>query len=419
MPQMDFSNASLDDLRVPEFESDVEKQEFLDSMFAGEVPIPITYKAMGVDFTDEEYVAEAIRLRLIGVLSAAAPNYRVVTDDMSHMKLKERRETFLDTNDKMARKQVDYVHERHPYGIMGGNVMMKLTGYSRSVDVYGKSKKVDLLCAGAGIPTVEDMRQMEKYPHMGCVSIVSSSTAARWVYRLIDQNGIDIKRLIFCVELPQLAGGHLGAPKMEDLEDPGKYDPEIIRAKIKKFAPEIPCLLAGGIAYRDQLKRALEMGYQGGGIGIRGLLTQESKLADHLIKDIYLNPNYKTIVNGSSPTGYLGRYLDVPGHTNTPEEWAAYVRYAVKNCISCIEPGECLFLKEAGKDPSDVEHFCIWQDLSRTRLGKKGGVCFSSTERDTIMHDEIYSYRDGNPRVPSMEESFDFWSTHDSPVSTA
>jgi hypothetical protein len=157
------------------------------------------------------------------------------------------------------------------------------------------------------------------------------------------------------------------------------------------------------------------MGYQGVGIATRGLLTKESALSDELIKNVYLDSQYKVVTHDGSPTGYPGRYLDVPGHTHSPEERLAYVQYAVRNCISCIEPGSCLFLKGV-KDPNDP-HFCIGQDLPRTRFGKPGGICFTGTVRDQVMHDPIFRDEQGNLRVPSLEESLNYMMTHDAPSS--
>lgn len=411
MPNMDFSSASMEDLKVPRFQSDTEKRSFLEAMYAGEIPVPVFFQAMGVDFTDHEYAAEVMRIGGIPFLSSAAPGYAVTADDLSHLNKDERRELFLDANDRRATEQVEYVSQCHPHGILGGNAMKKLTGFNRAIDAYGRTGRVDILAAGAGILESGDIQQCGQYPHMELMPIVSSSTAARWIARVAKQIGARIR--MFLVELPQFAGGHLGAGSAEEAQNPDKFDPVVIREGIRKFAAHIPVVLAGGIAYRDQIKRALAMGYQGVGIGLRGLFSRQSKLSNELIETVGLNPAYHVVTNETSPTGYPGRYLDVSAHTCTREERIAYVQYAVRNCISCIEPGECLFLKHAA-DPDDP-HFCIGQDLPRTRFGKPGGVFFVSTERDRIMHDPIYRDAQGNPRTPDLQQAFDFMLTHDAP----
>lgn len=411
MPNMDFSSASMEDLLVPEFRSETKKREFLEAMYNGEVMIPLIFQAMGVDFTDEEYVAEAIRIGGIGTLSAAAPGFEVTANDLSHLSHRKRGELFWDANDRRSTEQVAYVRERHPFGILGGNVMKKLTGFSRSADAYGKTGKVDILAAGAGILEADDLRQAQQYPGMEIMPIVSSSTAARWTMRVAKQIGARIRMIL--VELPQFAGGHLGAGCAAEALAAEKFDPVAIREGIRKSAPHVPVVLAGGIAYRNQIKAALGMGYQGVGIGIRGLMTQESKLSDAIIQDVYLNPRYRVVTNDKSPTGYPGRYIEVPEEKRLPEARIAYAQKAVRNCISCIEPGSCLFLQHAN-DPTD-EHFCIGRDLPDTRMGRRGGIYFGSTERDRIMHDPIYFDADGKPRVPGLEEARDYMVTHDAP----
>jgi NAD(P)H-dependent flavin oxidoreductase YrpB (nitropropane dioxygenase family) len=381
----------------------------MEAMYRGDVPVPLILQAMGVDFTDEEYVAEGMRLRFIATLTAAAPGFRAVANDLSHLSHAERTDIWLNANDQRAGEQVDYVSEAHPFGILAGNAMKKLTGFNRAVDVYGRTGKVKILAAGAGILEANDLRQLQQYPWMEVMPIVSSSTAARWTLRVANQIGMKIRILL--VELPHKAGGHLGAKNAQEALKEENFDPVAIREGIRKFAPHTPVVLAGGIAYRDQIRCALQMGYQGVGVGIRGLFSKESKLSDELITSVGLNPDYNVVTNDLSPTGYPGRYLDAPGNTNTPEERIAYVQYAVRNCFSCIEPGSCLFLKNA-RDPGD-KHYCIGQDLTRTRRGEPGGTYFTSTERDRIMYDPIYFDEQGNPRVPSLEESLTYMLTHD------
>ncbi|MFH0851876.1 MAG: nitronate monooxygenase, partial [Candidatus Peregrinibacteria bacterium] len=345
-------------------------------------------------------------------LSAAAPGYRVTANDLSHLNHRGRSELFLNANDLRATEQVAYVRERHPFGILGGNDMKKLTGFNRSMDAYGKTGKVDILAAGAGILEASDLQQMRQYPGMEIMPIVSSSTAARWTMRVA--RNIEARIRMLLVELPQFAGGHLGAGSAAEAMTAENFDPVAIREGIRRFAPNVPVVLAGGIAYRNQIKAALGMGYQGVGIGIRGLMTQESKLSDAIIRDVYLNPRYKVVTNDRSPTGYPGRYIEVPEERRPPDARIAYARSAVRNCISCIEPGSCLFLKNA-TDPAD-EHYCIGRDLPDTRMGRRGGIYFASTERDRIMHDPIYRDTQGQPRVPTLEEAYNFMMTHDAPL---
>lgn len=407
---MDFSSVSPEDMRVPRFQNETEKKEFMEAMFRGEVPIPIIFQAMGVDFTDERYVAEAMRLGGIGTLSAAAPGYRVTGNDLSNLSRAERSELFLEANDQRMSEQVNFVRDRHPLGILGGNVMKKLRGFSRSVDTYGKTGRVDILAAGAGVLDTNDFTQLKQFPWMEAMPIVSSAVAVRvMVKRYMEKANARIR--IVLVELASKAGGHLGKRSAAEAMEPD--DPAAIRAEIAKYLPGVPVVLAGGIAYRNQIQEALAMGFQGVAIGIRGLMTQESQLSDQIIKDVFLEPRYKVVTNDNSPTGYPGRYLEVPEEARTPEERLAYAQTAVRNCISCIETGECLFLEHA-KDPHDT-HFCIGKDLPRTRFGKRGGTYFVSVERDRIMYDKIYFDAEGNRRVPSLEEMYDFMMTHDAP----
>jgi len=420
MPEMDFSSTSVEGLYVDDFQSEIEKQKYLDAMFAGEIPIPPIYKAMGVDFTGKRYVDAVLRKRLIGVLSAAAPGHEVVTEDMRGLTKGARISKFLQANMASQREQIDYVRERNPYGILGENAMLKLTGYRKAVRTAGESKKVDFTASGAGMLAEKDLKQFEQFPHMGLIAIVSSVVAARGVMRCIAQHNIDIKRIMFCVEDPNTAGGHLGA-KEKDLNGSKRYDPVLIAEQLEHLFPHIPRILAGGIAYRDQYnEKAFQSGYQGGGIGIRGLFNQESELTQELMEEYYFNRIYETVVNGNSPTGYIGRYLNVPRHVQTPEEIDAYVRWAVGNCVACINMKECTFLQAHVKDGEVVpdlesEIFCIGQDLPRTTRGEKGGTVFSSTMRDVIIDDEVYYDADGKFDCPSLSKSHDWWTSHDAP----
>ncbi|MFA6259566.1 MAG: nitronate monooxygenase [Candidatus Peribacteraceae bacterium] len=399
---------------MPSLNSSAEKQEYLDALFTGEERFPLLNGGMGIDFTDETFVAEMARQRRIGVFAFSAPGYRVLENDLSHMTPQQRVQTLRASNQCAIAQKTQHVRDQHEHAIVGANVMKILEDYPATIEDIIASKRIDILFVGAGLPRdlLKRMAQ-DDAKHMRYVPIISSAGIAELFEKLADR-GKGKRPDAYYVELPQFAGGHLGVLKGQDPNDTDTFDPVRIREELQGIAPGRPVILAGGIAYRDQVQAAFDEGYQGAAMGTRLLLTQESGLSDGISRDMYLDPSRDVCVDAHSPTGYMARRLDVACTERTAES----VRQAIRNCVSCVKARDCEFCKNASATNGELQqpedpHYCIARDLTSTRLGI-AKICFTGSQIVTIRHDPLYE-SDGERYVPTLAEALEYALNHDAP----
>jgi len=362
---------------------------------------------MGVDFSNEELVKAVMKEGWIGTLAGSAVGacdyYSNIATEGRGMKVYHR------ANEVAMLRKIDDVRTEVPDGVLAVNLMAAMSDFKEMVDIIGRSGKVDLLFVGAGLP--RDLpEQMTQYPHMHYAPIVSSARAASAMLKA----GIRTGRLptAFYVELPQFAGGHLGASAKDpnDALDGEKFEaakllaeiravfeePDIQKALQEAGWPEIPLILAGGIADENGIARAEAAGADSVSVGTRLLLTQESGLPNNLIEDCYLNREYRVVTGFTSPAGLLSRYLVGPEGQRIDAD-AAAIR---GRCISCIGSARCKFQAEDG----ELNHYCIADRLTKTRRGEEGGTLFTGTCRDDMLDDPIYKDADGRLYIPTVRE---------------
>lgn len=380
-------------MSTPRFDTSAEKTEYLDAMFAGEVSF-WGNGGMGVEFSDHNLVAAVMEEGGFGTLAASAIGYNSRHDDIKREANFQRRvELYHAANETEIQRQIALVRERMPYGILGANIMAAMSDFRRMVDAIGRSGGVDILYVGAGLPR-ELASMMTQYPHMRYAPIVSSDRAAKIMMK--SAAGTDRPPDAFYVELPQYAGGHLGAKDVEDALDAEKFAADKLFQKIHTVTPDTPLILAGGVAYRQDIEKAFAMGYKGVAMGTRLLLTQESGLPDSTIKDDYLDPRREAVTGMTSPAGLPSRYLKpIPD-----DETAGIATEVRQQCVSCIGSDRCKFIKEETR-------YCIARHLPLTRLGLPDGVLFTGSCIEKIRRDSLYS-RNGERYVPTVRETAEF-----------
>ena len=399
-------------LTANSFGSKSDKYEYLrEELLTGRTPFPITMGGMGTAFSNSSAVGAITRLGGIGTLTTAAAgavSLRLHPDEMAGTK-EGRREQFHDRSRQVLAAQIAEIREEFPNAIVAGNAMDILDDSRGTVEQVIKIGDIDLMMLGAGLPRWAPERFAEEDCKNTCLGvIVSSRVAAELILRVVRKKG-GRKPDFFYVELPQYAGGHLGQPKLEHVNDCKMHDPERIRQELLELDKSIPALLGGGIAYRDQIQRALDLGYQGVVMGTRCLLTQESGMPNETIENRYLNPDFATIEDVRSATGYPARRLDTP----LTERTRATVQEAIKHCITCLPANRCKFIATAGEDDADL--YCIARDLPKATAGWQDGVLFTGSQRDTMMNDDLYRGPDGQIHIPTMAEAMEFTFTHDAP----
>ena len=161
-------------------------------------------------------------------------------------------------------------------GLLALNVM-------RAVSEYGPLVKralecgVDAVVVGAGLPLdLPDLAQ--DHPGALLVPILSDARGVQLLVRKWERK----KRLpdAIVIEHPRLAGGHLGAAKIADLNDP-RFDfenvipPSLAFLRAAGIEKEIPLIAAGGIRSFEDIARVQALGAAAAQLGTPFAVTQE------------------------------------------------------------------------------------------------------------------------------------------------
>jgi nitronate monooxygenase len=151
----------------------------------------------------------------------------------------------------------------------------------RAVSEYGPSVTralecgIDAVVVGAGLPLdLPDLAQ--DHPKALLVPILSDARGVQLLVRKWERK----KRLpdAIVIEHPRLAGGHLCAAKIADLNDP-RFDFENVIPQtltfLRAMGVEIPLIAAGGIRSFEDIARVQALGASAVQLGTPFAVTQE------------------------------------------------------------------------------------------------------------------------------------------------
>ncbi len=146
-------------------------------------------------------------------------------------------------------------------GLLAINIMRAVSAYAASVK-RALEAGIDAVVVGAGLPL--DLPDLAKdHPRAALIPILSDARGVQLIVKKWERK----KRLpdAIVIEHPRLAGGHLGAAKIADLNDP-RFDFEnVIPQSLAFFRAagierEIPLIAAGGIRTFEDIARLQAMG---------------------------------------------------------------------------------------------------------------------------------------------------------------
>jgi nitronate monooxygenase len=147
------------------------------------------------------------------------------------------------------------------HGLVAMNVMRAVSDYADCVR-RSLAAGIDALVVGAGLPL--DLPDLAaEHPRTALVPILSDARGVQLVIRKWERK----KRMpdAIVLEHPRLAGGHLGAARVEDLNDPRfefensiPQTLEVLRAA--GIEQQTPVIAAGGIRSRQDIGRVVGLG---------------------------------------------------------------------------------------------------------------------------------------------------------------
>jgi len=278
-------------------------------------------------------------------------------------------------------------------GVLAMNVMRAVSDYVAYVR-RSLEAGIDAIVVGAGLPL--DLPDLAAgHPATALVPILSDARGVQLVLRKWERK----KRMPDAVVLehPRLAGGHLGAARVEDLDDP-RFDfersiPDTL-AVLRSAGIEAttPVIAAGGIRSLADIRRVVGLGAAGVQLGTPFAVTTESD-AHPEFKRVLAEAKEEDKVEFVSVAGLPARAVATP--------WLkAYLRaesrlQAVAHVKQrCTKAFDCLAQCGLRDGKAGWGQFCIDQQLASALKGDvKKGLFF--TGRGALpFGDEIRSVRD-------------------------
>jgi len=266
-------------------------------------------------------------------------------------------------------------------GVIAVNIMRAVSQYAAYV-AQACASGADALVVGAGLAL--DLPELtEAWPEVALVPIVSEARAAALIARRWLRRGRAPDAIV--VEHPRFAGGHLGAARLDEVND-ARFDfsrvlPEI-RAALHALgldADRIPLVAAGGINSPERISQAIEAGATAVQVGTPFAVTQEGDahpgfkrvLAQARSEDIVVFMSVAGLPARAVRTPWLARYLD-------KEE---VLRRRAKKRRVCTLAWDCLAQCGLRDGLERAGQFCIDHHLAAALRGDtERGLFFRGSE---------------------------------------
>jgi nitronate monooxygenase len=197
-------------------------------------------------------------------------------------------------------------------GLLAINVMRAVSAYAASVK-RALEAGIDAVVVGAGLPLdLPDLAQ--DHPRAALIPILSDARGVALIVKKWERK----KRLpdAIVIEHPRLAGGHLGAARVADLNDP-RFDWEHVLPQSRAFLrsagieDEVPLIAAGGIGSCEDIARLQSLGAAAAQLGTAFAVTTECD-ADLAFKRVLAQAKQEDLVEFTSVAGLPARAVATP-----------------------------------------------------------------------------------------------------------
>lgn len=280
--------------------------------------LPIVQGGMGVGVSAHRLAGSVAALGGVGTISSVDlrrqhPDLMERTRGLDMAALDEAKALIDAANLEALAREIAAARERAlGRGLLAINVMRAVSAYGPSV-TRALECGIDAVVVGAGLPLdLPDLAQ--DHPHALLVPILSDARGVQLVVRKWERR----KRLpdAIVIEHPRLAGGHLGAAKIADLDDP-RFEFENVIPQALAFLRsagierEIPLIAAGGIRHFDDIARLQALGAAAVQLGTPFAVTLEGD-ADAAFKRVLAEAREEDLVEFTSVAGLPARAVATP-----------------------------------------------------------------------------------------------------------
>ena len=254
-------------------------------------------------------------------------------------------------------------------GWIAVNIMKAVTAYKDYVKQSLRSG-ANAIVVGAGLPL--DLPELSvDYPHTALIPILSDARGIQLVVKKWEKKGRLPDAII--IEHPRLAGGHLGAAKIEDLQDE-RFNFEVAIPLALEFFKtmgiegKIPLIAAGGINCQADILRLQALGASAVQLGTAFAVTIESDASPHF-KKVLAEAKPSDLVEFISAAGLPARAVRTPWLDKylRIEDKLKHVAHKKKKCNMSFD---CLSHCGLRDGNAAVGQFCIDQQLGHAYSGE-------------------------------------------------
>lgn len=266
--------------------------------------LPIVQGGMGVGISAHRLAAAVARENAVGTI--ASVDLRHHHSDLMAQCKGVRDRTVLDRLNLIALdREIRLAREQSEgRGAIAVNVMKAVDQHAALVRQCCESG-ADAVVMGAGLPL--DLPDLcSDFPDVALIPILSDARGVaivlrRWLRKQRIPDAI-------VIEHPRYAGGHLGATRIEDLDDPRFDFDRVIEDVVQTFREQqveserIPLIAAGGINSPAKMREVLALGYAAVQVGTAFAVTAESDA----------HPAFKKVLADAQPSDIV-EFISVAG----------------------------------------------------------------------------------------------------------
>jgi nitronate monooxygenase len=268
-------------------------------------------------------------------------------------------------------------------GLVAVNIMRAVSQYMDYVRQSCESG-AGAIVMGAGLPL--DLPDLAtEYPDVALIPILSDARGVS----LVIKKWMRKNRLpdAIVIEHPKHAGGHLGAPRVEDVADQRFDFDTVIPGVLDVFrdlgieAERIPVIAAGGINSHEKVRQVLDHGASAVQVGTAFAVTEEGD-AHPTFKRVLADAQPEDIVTFMSVAGLPARAVRTPWLANYLKREEKLKDAATKKDHRCTLAWDCLLQCGLRDGLAKAGQFCIDNHLAAALRGDlEKGLFFRGAER--------------------------------------
>ena len=345
----------------------------------GKKLLPIVQGGMGVGVSAHRLAGTVASMGAMGTIASIDLRHHH-PDLMRRSAFREKSvldEVNLIALDREIRSALELAEGR---GLVAVNVMKAVTEHASLVRQACRSG-AQAIVMGAGLPF--DLPDLAAdFPEVALIPILSDARGVN----LVLKKWLRKNRLpdAIVIEHPRYAGGHLGAPKPEEISDP-RFDFQRVIEEVLQLFREleiepIPIIPAGGINTHEKIMELLKLGASAVQIGTPFAVTLEGD-AHPNFKKVLAEAKPEEIVTFMSVAGLPARAVNTPWLKNYLDREKKLQSFAKSERGRCASGLGCLLHCGLRDGNPRAGQFCIDAQLAAALKGDvRKGLFFRGSE---------------------------------------